>query len=231
MTQEVDIKTVKFENGRPDFVFDKIYRCFKDKGNGLLFRLVNEKDKKWAFYNDTADSVMIIKASFNSFSQIQSLGKTRESKNAKGEIEVELEVQPKQTEVFISGTVNGFSIGFRTEGVQDAISFESGKPALSYDKIFKCFKDQGNGLLFRLVDTQNKLWAFYNDTPDYLMKVKCEFDKKSAVKVVGNAKAEGAPAGNPDGVIVTLEIQPGKTEKFVEGDPTNFRISFGAEGI
>lgn len=231
MTQEVSINSVKFENGQPDFKFDKIYRCFKDKGNGLLFRLVNEKDNKWAFYNDTKDSVMKIQASFNSFSKINAVGRAVESKNSKGDIEVTLEVQPMATEPFIVGVVNGFSIGFQTEPVQDAIEFESGKPSVSYNKIFKCFKDQGNGLLFRLVDTQNKKWYFYNDTTDYMMKVTCEFDKKSSLKVLGNAKAEGAPAGNPDGVIVTLEIKPRETQPFLEGEPASFRISFGAEGI
>eukprot|EP00796_Vickermania_ingenoplastis_P006330 gene6330-4557_t len=49
-----------------------------------------------------------------------------------------------------------------------------------------------------------------------------EVDKKSAV---------GTPSGSPNGITVELEIMPGKTEEFIEGDAGTYRISFNADGI
>lgn len=234
MTHLVDIRSVQFENGKPDFKFDKIYRCFQNKGNGLLFRLLNEKENKWAFYNDTKDTVMKITANFGPYSTITVLGKARQTapETKDGEIQVSLDVDPGATELFISGTANGFRIGFQTETVQEGnIVFENGKPAVEYNKIFKCFKNSGNGLLFRLVNSAEKKWYFYNDTTDYIIKATCEFDKKEGITVLGRTAITGTPASSPRGMIVTLEIEPGYTEPFIQGEAGTYRLSFSAEAV
>lgn len=243
MTHLVEKGSVKFENGSPTVPYDKIYRCFQNQGNGLLFRLVQEKENLWSFYNDTKDSLMKVKARFGPYSKINILGRASltpvSDADSLGprkdplEIEVDLEVYPGKTEPFISGLVNGFTIGFQSENLQpeEPVDFENGTPDVPYTKIFKCFKNSGNGLLFRLVDSATKKWYFYNDTSEFLMKVKCEMDSKKGVKLLGKTKEAGVPAGKPDGVIATLDIHPRMTEPFLEGNAGGYALSFVAEGV
>lgn len=243
MTHPVEISSVKFENGRPTIAYDKIFRCFQNQGNGLLFRLVQDKENLWAFYNDTKDSLMKVRARFGNYSKINILGNASLAPaNDPGalspppdslEIEVVLDVYPGKTEPFISGLVNGFTIGFQTESLQpeDPVVFENGKPSVSYTKIFKCFKNSGNGLLFRLVDSDSKRWYFYNDTTEFVMKVTCEVESKKNIKLLGKSKMEASPDGKPGGAIVTLAIHPGATEPFLEGNAGTYALSFVAEGL
>lgn len=243
MTHLVDKNTVKFENGMPTVPYDKIYRCFQNQGNGLLFRLVQEKENLWSFYNDTKDSLMKVRARFGSYSKINILGNATlaPSNDPDGlgprkeplEIEVLLDVYPGKTEAFISGLVNGFTIGFQSESLQpeEPVKFENGSPNVPYSKIFKCFKNSGNGLLFRLVDTTSKKWYFYNDTTEFVMKVRCEMDSRKNVNLLGHTQTAGIPNGKPDGVIATLDIHPRMTEPFLEGNAGTYSLSFVAEGV
>lgn len=234
-----------FENGSPDpnIGYNKIYRCF-DEGNGLLFRLVNEEDDhKWYFYNDTTDRVFRVivtfKAYFSNLSKVVLIGKARKVKHpvvvqAPGEVSVELEVEPLSTEPFISGLVDDYKIEFSVDGVPQErdIVYNNGKPTVSSPYVYKCFSNKENGLLFRIVDPKTHRWYFYNDTPNYLMKVKCVFDRKLTVKPIGKAKAEkNPPAGNCNGVAVTLQVRPRETQPFIEGNGNTFKAYYDAELI
>jgi len=102
-----------YENGKPTVGGPDatIIKCFKDNGNGLLFRITDEEEKIWAFYNDTANYHMIVKANFGKDSEIEAAGKTSMERDAEsGEYKCELTIAPMETEVFIKGTPNGFKI-------------------------------------------------------------------------------------------------------------------------
>eukprot|EP00796_Vickermania_ingenoplastis_P006358 gene6358-4583_t len=267
---------IYMEQNRTKDIYFKRRGKKKKQGRARRFHLIEQR-KEWFIFlplrahaplldlRIVAPSVICCPsylARFGAFSKINILGRSRQvqivedAKPAKpGEIEVVLEVEPMCTEPFISGLVNGFSIGFQTEAVQDTnIIFENGKPAVEYNKIFKCFKKTGNGLLFRLVDTKAKRWYFYNDTPDYIMRCTCEFDNKKSVKLLGRAQATGTPANAPDGVIVSLEeegkvkgaagtsvekkngkievsmqIPPLATVVMLHGRPSNYDVAYAAE--
>lgn len=68
---------------------------------------------------------------------------------------------------------------------ESEVIFERGPPSVPYHAIYKCFKDKGNGLLFRLVDEVNPKWYFYNDTRDYLMTVEVDFADPHEVEPIG----------------------------------------------
>lgn len=102
-----------YENGKPTVGGPDatIIKCFKDNGNGLLFRITDEEEKIWAFYNDTANYHMIVKANFGKDSEIEAAGKTSMERDAdSGEYKCELTIAPMETEMFIKGTPNGFKI-------------------------------------------------------------------------------------------------------------------------
>lgn len=103
-TSKVD---VTYLHGKPTFVGDEITKGF-DKENGLLFRIVNKKSRTWAYYNDTKDYEMHIKVTFNEDCDIKALGKTKLERLETGEYVASVIVYPTQTEMFISGRVNGF---------------------------------------------------------------------------------------------------------------------------
>lgn len=104
---------VSFENGNPTFQGTMVSPCFKENGNGLLFRIINEPDKTWAFYNDTIIYSMTVRYVFGKESQISILGNTQmEQDPATGEYKCELTIEPLQTEMFIQGTPNGFRVNF-----------------------------------------------------------------------------------------------------------------------
>lgn len=104
---------VHFENGQPGFQGTMVTPCFKENGNGLLFRVINEADKTWAFYNDTIIYSMVVRYVFGKESQIEILGNTHmEMDPSTGEYKCELQIEPQQTEMFIRGTPNGFRVNF-----------------------------------------------------------------------------------------------------------------------
>lgn len=92
-------------------------KCFKTEGNGLLFRVVNEHEKKWAFYNDTEDFRMHIQATFGARSQIEPLDNATMSQTEDGRYVVEVTVEPQTTEMFIHGDVNGFKVLYNAQPV------------------------------------------------------------------------------------------------------------------
>lgn len=234
--------TETFRNGEPAFVYNECYSCFEDQGNGLLFRLVNAQKKRWAFYNDTTDIIIRVKASFGAGSEIKALQRTElaeldGSGSSKYAFQATLEIEPGYTELFIEGSVNGFTIDFTTESAPAKnAKFENGGPSCEYDKVYKCFKNQGNGLLFRLVNEKENYWAFYNDTNEYTMKVVVEFDNTDEVTPLGDTQ-EKAKSGElaAEGAVVPvtyiLYVQPCKTAMFVRGKPSVYKLSFAAEPL
>lgn len=108
---------IKYENGQPGYK-GTVTKCFKDNGNGLLFRIVNEEEKKWAFYNDTTTYNMVVKVSFGKDSKVQALGKTTMERDAEsGEFKCVLQIPPTTTEMFVEGEPNGFKINFEANPV------------------------------------------------------------------------------------------------------------------
>ena len=237
MTEEVP-QNVQFENGHPNFTYDHVYRCFKGNHNGLLFRLVNDSTKKWAFYNDTNDTVMCVKAHFSADSKVKATGRAKatmvpaEVGSQLQEMVVTVEVQPKGTEVFIDGVPNGFVLSFQTEQVSVRnVKFMNQRSTLPhYDKIYKCFKNEGNGLLFRLVDETAGKWYFYNDTKQFMMTVTVSFPLTEDIVPLGNTQKVEAK-DDPDEVAYQITVAPGNCEEFIEGHPATFSQAFDARTI
>ncbi|PWV05373.1 hypothetical protein C3747_133g211c [Trypanosoma cruzi] len=101
--------TVEYKNGKPSFKGDEIVKGF-DEGNGLLFRIVNNKKRRWAYYNDTTEYEMHVKVTFGEDCDIKALGKTHLEKLESGEHLATIVVHPCETEMFIEGRVNGFKV-------------------------------------------------------------------------------------------------------------------------
>ncbi|KPA77272.1 putative calpain-like cysteine peptidase putativecysteine peptidase Clan CA family C2 [Leptomonas pyrrhocoris] len=107
---------VHYENGQPTYTGDTVVKCFKDNGNGLLFRIVNNDEYRWAFYNDTTNYNMVVKVSFGKDSKVEPLMNTKTWRNERtAEFEFELHIAPTQTEMFIEGEPNGFKMVFTAE--------------------------------------------------------------------------------------------------------------------
>ncbi|RNF25678.1 calpain-like cysteine peptidase [Trypanosoma conorhini] len=109
---------VKYENGTPTFEGNTVVKCFKDNGNGLLFRLVNDEKKQWAFYNDTKEYNMVVKAAFGKDSKVEPLGSTKMEKDEEtGEFKCEVQVAPLATELFVGGEPNGYKLNFEANPI------------------------------------------------------------------------------------------------------------------
>ncbi|KAG8346259.1 putative protein of unknown function (DUF1935) [Trypanosoma vivax] len=112
------MEEIRYENGAPSYTGNTVVKCFKDHGNGLLFRIVNDEEKKWAFYNDTNGYKMVVKVAFGKDSSVTALGNTKMEKDAvTGEFKCEVEVAPLATEMFVEGTPNGYKINFEANPI------------------------------------------------------------------------------------------------------------------
>lgn len=111
------VAEVQSVNGEPTYKGTYAGKCFKTQGNGLLFRIVDEHEGRWAFYNDTKDYRMHVYATFGSRSRIQALGNARFEENSEGRFVVEVTVEPQETEMFIEGDVNGYKIVYNAEPI------------------------------------------------------------------------------------------------------------------
>lgn len=103
---------VPYENGQPAYLGENVARCLKGHGNGLLFRIINANEGKWAFYNDTTRYNMRVVVYFGSRSKIKSLGSTRLTLSEDGRYVAEVSVAPGATEMFIAGHVNGYTCAY-----------------------------------------------------------------------------------------------------------------------
>ncbi|CAD2213457.1 calpain-like cysteine peptidase [Angomonas deanei] len=106
-----EVENTEFLLGGPsvDFPHSKVYRCFEE-GNGLLFRLVNEKRHTWAFYNDAKDYVMRVSVTFGNESSVKPLGETTQEmlNEETGHCTLNLTINPGETQPFMRGEYNGF---------------------------------------------------------------------------------------------------------------------------
>lgn len=106
-----------YENGRP-LIKGKVTPGFKEKGNGLLFRIVTAK-KEWAFYNDTKDYEFHVTVTFEEDCEIEALGKTELQQNEDGKWIGKVVVYPTETAMFIRGRINGFKSKMDALSVSD----------------------------------------------------------------------------------------------------------------
>lgn len=104
-------------------------------------------------------------------------------------VRLELTVPPRSTSLFMEGTLSHQpDLSFVASAISNeepefnVVHLEGGMPdpsIIEYDQLFKCYPDKGNGLLFRLVDTNSKRWAFYNDTAKWTFNVTAVFPPPS----------------------------------------------------
>lgn len=97
------------------------------------------------------------------------------------------------------------------------------------EKVYRCF-DEGNGLLFRLVNETRHTWAFYNDTEEYTMYITVTFGHESMVKALGITKQviHDEETGH---CTLELTVGPGETEPFMRGEYNGFVTAYDADPI
>lgn len=120
----------------------------------------------------------------------------------------------------------------QTQRVADPNSPYAGPgPAATFpiDNIYRCFEEE-NGLLFRLVSKKRHMWAFYNDTTEYLMKVSVTFGPESSVTALDDTKTTAVNAETGECTLV-LEVPPSETKRFMRGEYNGFTTSYDANPV
>ncbi|CAD2216963.1 hypothetical protein AGDE_14781 [Angomonas deanei] len=112
--------TIPYKLDGPDrcvIDYDTLYKCYKDKENGLLFRLVDNENERWAFYNDTPEVIFTVKATVTSAvgEAITPGPATKVSRDSKGETVYTLRVSPGETEIFVNGLPKCYQLHFSGE--------------------------------------------------------------------------------------------------------------------
>ncbi|CBZ14624.1 conserved hypothetical protein [Leishmania braziliensis MHOM/BR/75/M2904] len=97
------------------------------------------------------------------------------------------------------------------------------------EQIYRCFNTQ-NGLLFRLVNNKRHMWAFYNDTTMYVMRVSVTFGPESSVKALGNTRQIMLNEETGECRLV-LDVAPGETQKFMRGEYNGFITCYAADPL
>ncbi|KAG5480763.1 hypothetical protein CUR178_05898 [Leishmania enriettii] len=97
------------------------------------------------------------------------------------------------------------------------------------DHVYRCF-DQQNGLLFRLVNNKRHMWAFYNDTTDYMMRVTVTFGPESSISALGKTRQTVLDEETGECRLV-LDLEPGETQKFMRGEYNGFITCYDASPI
>ncbi|KAK7196642.1 Antimony resistance marker of 58 kDa [Novymonas esmeraldas] len=245
-TETAPARDVVFAYRRPTVPYDRIYRCFKNNGNGLLFRVVDERAGRWFFYNDTRDLVMTVRVTFADSAEVRALGSTTADAPlpdaAIGGVVYVLHIAPGRTEPFIEGTPTTYALEFAAEPV-GAVDAPAGEESVHYlhsgpdaaiiphrSHVFPCFKEHGNGLLFRVVDDVNGIWGFYNDTADYVMTANMRYPRSSGVRLAPGVQTL-ADEERADGVIAAVEVPPLVTVPFLVGAPEVFELAFSATPV
>lgn len=104
----------------------------------------------------------------------------------------------------MTGDAKNYKLAFSAEALdaekplsESELQYKNGTPdpemVSSSSKVYKCFKDHDNGLLFRIVDEKKGVWAFYNDTTDYMMNTIVRFPESEKFEVMPDATAETDP--------------------------------------
>ncbi|CAD2219311.1 Domain of unknown function (DUF1935), putative [Angomonas deanei] len=108
----------------------------------------------------------------------------------------------------------------------EQVKYEHGSPAYQGDEIKKCFGDEDNGLLFQIINHDERKWAYYNDTVYYNMFIRAAFSEKSKIAPLGKTMKEVDP--DTKEFIFELTVAPGATEMFLEGEPKGMKIQYNA---
>ncbi|CAD2215194.1 Domain of unknown function (DUF1935), putative [Angomonas deanei] len=104
-------------------------------------------------------------------------------------------------------------------GDEDPSVFKNGYPDCECEgkDIMSCF-DEPN-VLYRIIDPQEKTWAFYNDSTNYEVHVEFSFGKNSKLEALENTTIEQ----DDDGKFVTRTVvYPTETEMFVQGKVSGY---------
>lgn len=104
--------------------------------------------------------------------------------------------------------------------------FWNGKPSVPFQHAYRCFQE-GNGLLFRVVDENTGTWSFYNDTIHYTMTATIEIGRKSVFTTLDGAQV---PYNNRtkqyEGELV---IPPLTTKRLLQGKIKGFNLAYTAD--
>ncbi|ESS62874.1 calpain-like cysteine peptidase [Trypanosoma cruzi Dm28c] len=95
-------------------------------------------------------------------------------------------------------------------------NFKNGEPDYQGEYL-SCF-DEPN-LLYRILNREEKTWAFYNDTRHYEMHVRFIFGKNSVLEALENTKIHTRFDGEH---VAEVFVYPGETEMFIKGRVNGF---------
>lgn len=114
------------------------------------------------------------------------------------------------------------------------IKFINGKPTFNFTEAVQCFQT-GNGLFFRLVNSETKEWAIYNDTKEYEAHIAIIFKEGSRITPIGKTEVEAVHEDEDFEIgkecVAYLSVLPLSTERFIKGDVNGFESRVAAELI
>ncbi|KPI88160.1 hypothetical protein ABL78_2737 [Leptomonas seymouri] len=94
------------------------------------------------------------------------------------------------------------------------------------ENIYRCF-EKDNGLLFRLVNKKRHIWAFYNDTTEYMMRVRVTFGPESSITPLSDTQVPTRNIETGECTLV-LAVPPGETKMFMRGEYNGFITCYDA---
>lgn len=104
--------------------------------------------------------------------------------------------------------------------------FWNGKPSVPFQHAYRCFQE-GNGLLFRVVDENTGTWSFYNDTIHYTMTATIEIGRKSVFTTLDGAQIPyNAKTKQYEGQVV---VPPLTTKRVLQGKIKGFNLAYTAD--
>lgn len=105
--------------------------------------------------------------------------------------------------------------------------FWNGKPSVPYTHAYRCFQE-GNGLMFRLVDQATGTWSFYNDTLYYTITARIELGKRSKFAALDGASLSFNSVTNLYEGSVT--VPPRTTQRLLQGRVKGYDVYYTADG-
>lgn len=122
--------------------------------------------------------------------------------------------------------------GLSSQPSQKKDGFRNGKPTFNYTEVVKCF-ETGNGLFFRLVNSDTQEWAIYNDTKEYEAHIAVIFKEGSCIEPIGKTEVEAVREDEVYEVgkecVAYLSVLPLSTEVFIKGFVNGFESRVAAE--
>lgn len=126
--------------------------------------------------------------------------------------EDEFEIGTAQKPVYEAGSGSGAEAAPAAK-----MRFLNGEPDVA-GEVTNCFEEPG--LLYRIVDRQNKQWAFYNDSRSFEVHVVCTFGKHSKITPLENTTM--TQDENSGEFVAEVVVYPGETEPFIKGFVNGF---------